>query len=391
VDPSSAFSKQQAGENWSDWKWHLRNRIETLDDLSGLLELNTEEIEGIKKEHGRLRMGITPYFASLIDPKDPGCPLRRQVVPRIEEHEKSSSDMEDPCGEEADSPVPNLVHRYPDRVLLILTDMCISYCRYCTRKRIVGARRRMISEENLEAIYDYIASNRKIRDVLISGGDPLVLGDEVIDSVLSSLRSIRNVEILRIGTRSPVFLPQRITDSLLEVLRKYHPLMMSIHFSHPREITAEVRRACERLADAGIPLGSQTVLLRGINNSSRTIKKLVHQLLTIRVRPYYLYQCDLAVGTGQFRTSIAEGINIIERLRGHTSGYAVPTYVIDAPGGGGKIPLGPSYLIGLAQGKAFLRNYEGNLCEYPEPIDVDRLKLKINRGRGNRLPLLPVT
>ena len=390
MDPGLPTPSQQAGEKWNDWKWQLKNRIETLEDLAGTMKLTAEEIEGIKKERGRLRMAITPYFASLIDPKNPDCPIRRQVVPRIEEHHKSPTDMEDPCGEVDASPVPNLVHRYPDRVLLILTDMCISYCRYCTRKRIVGAKRKLISEEKLKAIYDYIASRKKIRDVLISGGDPLVLGDETIDSVLSSLRAIKHVEILRIGTRAPVFLPQRITDSLLEVLKRYNPLMMSIHFSHPREITPEVREACERLADAGIPLGSQTVLLSGINDNLRTIKKLVHQLLRIRVRPYYLYQCDLAVGTSHFRTSIVNGINIIERLRGHTSGYAVPTYVIDAPGGGGKIPLGPSYLIGLAEGKAIFRNYEGNMFEYPEPIEVDQLRLKINRGGRSIFPPLPV-
>lgn len=384
------ISKQQAGENWHDWKWHLKNRVETLEELSDIIELSAEEIAGIKKEGGRLRMAITPYFASLLDPKNPHCPLRKQVVPRIEEHLSSSTNMEDPCGEVHDSPVPNLVHRYPDRVLLILTDMCISYCRYCTRKRIVGGKRRMISRENLDAIYDYISSHKKIRDVLISGGDPLVLGDETLDSVLSSLRAIKHVEILRIGTRAPVFLPQRITDPLLRMLKKFHPLMMSIHFSHPREITPEVKRACERLADAGIPLGSQTVLLRGINNGARTIKSLVHQLLASRVRPYYLYQCDLAMGTGHFRTSIAEGINIIEKLRGHTSGYAVPTYVIDAPGGGGKIPLGPSYLIGLAQGKAYLRNYEGNLYEYPEPIKASQLRLKIKREARDIAAPIPV-
>lgn len=382
--------KQGAGADWDDWKWQLKNRVTSLEDLSRIINTAPAEIESIKKEQGRLRMAITPYFASLIEPDDPDCPIRKQVVPRIEEHHKSTSSMEDPCGEEADSPVPNLVHRYPDRVLLILTDTCISYCRYCTRKRIVGARRRMLSKENLEAIYDYIASNRKIRDVLVSGGDPLVLDDRTLDDVLARLRAIKHVEILRIGTRAPVFLPQRITDSLLEVLKKYHPLMLSIHFTHPKEITPEVRRACERLADAGIPMGSQTVLLKGINNNYRTIKKLVHQLLMIRVRPYYLYQCDLAVGTCHFRTSIADGINVIEKLRGHTSGYAVPTFVIDAPGGGGKIPLGPAYLIGLADGKAVLRNYEGNIFEYPEPLEASRLRPKINGSDRKVFTAIPV-
>jgi lysine 2,3-aminomutase len=300
--------------------------------------------------------------------------------------------LEDPCGEEKDSPVPRVVHRYPDRVLLIATEACVGYCRYCTRKRIVGRRAQSIDRDQLAKACDYIAGNKKIRDVLISGGDPLSLCDDKIENILKSLRAIKHVEILRIGTRAPVFLPQRITPELVGMLKKYHPVYLSIHFSHHREINAETARACEMLADAGIPLGSQTVLLRNINDNATTIKKLLQELLRIRVRPYYLYQCDLAVGTEHFRTPISTGINIIEKLRGHTTGYAVPTFVVDAPGGGGKIPLSPSYFISLVEGRAVLRNYEGQIFEYPEPMDAKRLKLKLCKNEiPEKTPPLLVT
>ncbi|MCX6354340.1 MAG: KamA family radical SAM protein [Candidatus Aureabacteria bacterium] len=365
--------------DWNNWKWQVKNRVCSLAELSRVLKLTPEEEGGIRREEDRLPMAVTPYFLSLIDPENPECPLRRQVIPRIEEHFLCSRDLEDPCGEEGDTPVPRLVHRYPDRVLVIATDACVSYCRYCTRKRIVGKRPQSIDREQLEKVCDYISGNKRIRDVLVSGGDPLSLCDEKIETILKALRSIRHVEIIRIGTRMPVFLPQRITPALVEMLRKYHPLYASIHFSHPREITPETTRACEMLADGGIPLGSQTVLLRGINDNASTIKKLLQELMMIRVRPYYLYQCDLAVGTEHFRTPISTGINIMEKLRGHTSGYAVPTFVVDSPGGGGKIPLSPSYFIALIEGKAVLRNYEGKIFEYPEPVDSKKIRVKLRR------------
>ncbi len=361
---------------WNDWRWQLRHRVTTLEQLREILELTSEEMEGIERSKGRLALAVTPYFVSLMDPLNPNCPVRRQAIPRMEEFHVAKSDMVDPCGEDKDSPVPGLVHRYPDRVLLLVTDQCAAYCRYCTRRRLVGAHEKSITQGNFEEALKYLRSHRRVRDVLLSGGDPLLLENERLEEILSRLRAIPHLELLRIGTRAPVTLPQRVTPGLVRMLKKYHPLMMSIHFTHPKEITDAVRRACGELADAGIPLGSQTVLLKGINDKPYIMKKLVHELLKIRVRPYYIYQCDLAVGTEHFRTSVATGIQIIEKLRGHTSGYAIPTYVIDAPGGGGKIPVEPDYLVSRGKGKVVLRNYEGRVFEYPEPNIIEFKKAK---------------
>jgi lysine 2,3-aminomutase len=358
-------------KEWNDWRWQLRHRITTLEQLKEVIQLAPDEIEGIKHSKGRLALAVTPYFASLMDPVNPNCPIRRQAIPRAEEFHISKSDMMDPCGEDKDSPVPGLVHRYPDRVLLLVTDQCAVYCRYCTRRRLVGSTERSISQGNFEEVLKYLRSHRKVRDVLLSGGDPLLLENERLEEILSRLRMIPHIELLRIGTRAPVTLPQRITPGLVRMLRKYHPLMMSIHFTHPKEITDAVRRSCSELADGGIPLGSQTVLLKGVNDKPHIMKKLVHELLRIRVRPYYIYQCDLAMGTEHFRTSLATGVQIMEKLRGHTTGYAVPTYVVDAPGGGGKIPIEPVYLVSRGKGKVVLRNYEGRIYEYPEPNIIE--------------------
>jgi lysine 2,3-aminomutase len=338
--------------------------------------LTPEETEGIKHSKGRLALAVTPYFASLMDPTNPNCPIRRQAIPRIEEIRLSKSEMVDPLGEDTHSPVPGLVHRYPDRVLLIVTDQCAVYCRYCTRRRLVGSSEQSITQGNFEEVLKYLKSHRKVRDVLLSGGDPLLLENERLEEMLSRLRAIPHIEVLRIGTRVPVTLPQRITGGLVRMLKKYHPLMISIHFTHPKEITDQVRRACSELADGGIPLGSQTVLLKGINDKPYIMKKLVQELLKIRVRPYYIYQCDLAMGTAHFRTSVATGIQIMEKLRGHTTGYAVPTYVVDAPGGGGKIPLQPDYVVSKGRGKIVMRNYEGRVFEYPEPNIIEFKKTR---------------
>ena len=371
--------KEVSEKEWNDWRWQLRHRITTFEQLKEIIDLTPEEIEGIKHSKGRLALAVTPYFASLMDPINPNCPIRRQAVPRIEELHLSKNDMVDPCGEDKDSPVPGLVHRYPDRVLLLVTDQCAVYCRYCTRRRLVGSHERAITQGNFEEVLKYLKSHRKVRDVLLSGGDPLLLENERLEEILSRLRTIPHIELLRIGTRVPVTLPQRITGGLVRMLKKYHPLMISIHFSHPKEITDQVRRACNDLADGGIPLGSQTVLLKGINDKPYIMKKLVHELLKIRVRPYYIYQCDLATGTEHFRTSVATGIQIIEKLRGYTTGYAVPTYVVDAPGGGGKIPVEPVYLVSRGKGKVVLRNYEGKIFEYPEPNIIEfKKKMKAN-------------
>jgi len=356
---------------WNDWRWQLRHRITTYEQVKEILDLTPEEIEGIKHSKGRLALAVTPYFASLMDPSNPNCPIRRQAIPRIEERHISKNDMVDPCGEDKDSPVPGLVHRYPDRVLLLVTDQCAVYCRYCTRRRLVGTNERSITQGNFEEVLKYLKTHRKVRDVLLSGGDPLLLENERLEEMLSRLRALPHIELLRIGTRVPVTLPQRITGGLVRMLKKYHPIMISIHFTHPKEVTEAVRRACNDLADGGIPLGSQTVLLKGINDKPYIMKKLVQELLKIRVRPYYIYQCDLAIGTEHFRTSIATGIQIIEKLRGHTTGYAVPTYVVDAPGGGGKIPVEPVYLVSRGKGKVVLRNYEGKTFEYPEPNIIE--------------------
>ncbi len=353
--------------DWEDWHWQIKNRITKLDEISQIIRLNPEEEEGIKNARGRLSMAITPYWATLIEPDDPSCPIRRQAVPLKHEFQVGPYEMIDPLAEDADSPAPHLVHRYPDRVLLLATEQCAMYCRHCTRRRIVGHEEHTDNSLNRwDAAIEYIRGNKKIRDVLISGGDPLLLEDEVLDSLLKKITDISHVEFLRIGTRVPVTLPQRITEGLISVFKKYSPLWMSVHFNHPKEITRRTKIACGMLSDSGIPLGSQTVLLNGINDRPYIMRKLMHELLKIRVRPYYIYQCDPVRGTQHFRTPVSVGINIMEKLRGHTSGYAVPTYVIDAPGGGGKIPISPNYILSQAKGKYVLRNYRTKIYTYLE-------------------------
>ncbi|MFA5410829.1 MAG: lysine 2,3-aminomutase [Candidatus Omnitrophota bacterium] len=353
---------------WEDWHWQIKNRICAKEELAKVIRLTSEEEKGIDRATGRLSTAITPYWVTLIDPEDPNCPLRRQAVPVIHESIISPHEMTDPLAEDRDSPAPYLVHRYPDRVLLLATEHCAMYCRHCTRRRLVGehSHKDSNSPSRFDAAVEYIKSNRKIRDVLISGGDPLILEDEDLENLIQKIRSISHVEFLRLGTRVPVTLPQRITENLVAILKKYSPIWISIHFNHPKEITKRSKIACDMLADAGLPLGSQTVLLKGINDRPFIMKKLMHDLLQIRVRPYYIYQCDPVKGTQHFRTPVAVGINIMEKLRGHTSGYAVPTYVIDAPGGGGKIPVGPNYILSQAKGKYVLRNYKGKIYTYLE-------------------------
>ncbi len=352
--------------DWEDWHWQIKNRICTKEALSCVIKLSPQEEAGLDKARGRLSMAITPYWATQMDPEDPDCPIRRQAVPVAAESVVSPHEMTDPCAEDRDSPAPHLVHRYPDRVLLLATDHCAMYCRHCTRRRLVGEHESSSSASRFDQAIEYIKSNKKVRDVLISGGDPLTLEDEEIDDLLGRIRSISHVELLRIGTRVPVTLPQRITEKLVTIFKKHSPVWMSIHFNHPKEITKRCKIACDMLADAGVPMGSQTVLLKGINDRPYVMKKLMHELLQIRVRPYYIYQCDPVRGTQHFRTPVAAGINIMEKLRGHTSGYAVPTYVIDGPGGGGKIPVGPNYTLSQAKGKYVLRNYKGKIYTYLE-------------------------
>ncbi|MGE5421036.1 MAG: KamA family radical SAM protein, partial [Chloroflexota bacterium] len=352
-------------DSWNDWKWQLRNAITGIEDLKKIMKLSDKEIMAINNLKGRLPLRITPYFASLIYDTKTSHPLRRNVIPVVEELIETSSEQSDPLHEKSFSPVKGIVHRYPDRVLFTVTQVCSNYCRYCTRSHSVGKLDKL-GRQDFEKAFSYIAAHKEVRDVLISGGDPLTLTDETLDFILSNIRAIEHVEIIRIGTRVPVVLPQRITDNLVSVLRKYHPLLLSLHFSHPDEITEECAKACNKLADGGFPLGSQTVLLKGINDNVPVMKELMHRLLKIRVRPYYLYQCDLIPGSGHFRTTVKKGIEIIKGLRGFTSGYAVPTFVVDAPGGGGKIPLLPDYVVEHTDERIVLRNYKGVICEYPE-------------------------
>lgn len=353
---------------WGDWRWQLSHRLNTIEELEEIIHLTPEEVAGLSAD-GRFRVDITPYFASLMDPDDPACPIRRQVIPTDREIISFESEMRDSLAEDAHSPVPGLVHRYPDRVLMLVTTQCASYCRFCTRSRIVGDPHAQFNTRNHEAQLAYIAANPVIRDVLLSGGDPLTLPARILENLLERLREIPHVEIIRLGTRVPVFLPQRITPELTDMLHRFHPLWMNIHFNHPKEITPQVEAALARLADAGIPLGSQTVLMAGINDCPNVIMDLVHRLVRNRVRPYYLYQCDLVHGAGHFRTPVAKGIEIMEALRGHTSGYAIPTFVVDAPEGGGKVPLLPQYLLSMSEKRVVLRNYEGFITTYTQPTN----------------------
>ena len=356
-------------EQWNDWKWQVKNRIETLEDLKKYVTLTPEEEEGVKKTLQTLRMAITPYYISLIDPNNPDCPVRKQAVPTAKETYQSPADLLDPLLEDEDSPVPGLTHRYPDRVLLLITDMCSMYCRHCTRRRFAGQKDAESAVDRIDRAIEYIAKTPQVRDVLLSGGDALMVSDERLEYIISRLRQIPHVEIVRIGSRTPVVCPQRITDNLVNMLKKYHPIWLNTHFNHPQEVTKEATEACARLANAGIPLGNQTVLLRGVNDCVNTMKKLMHELVKMRVRPYYIYQCDLSMGIEHFRTPVSKGLEIIEGLRGHTSGYAVPTFVVDAPGGGGKTPVMPQYVVSQSPGRVVLRNFEGVITTYTEPTD----------------------
>jgi lysine 2,3-aminomutase len=355
-------------ERWNDWRWQLSNRVNTVEEIGRVLELTDDERDGLSATD-KFRVDITPYFLSLIDPADPNDPIRRQVIPTACEHEAFTAMMEDSLAEDRHSPVPGLVHRYPDRVLMLVTTQCASYCRYCTRSRIVGDAAQNFNRAEHEAQLEYLRRTPQVRDVLISGGDGLILAPKLLESIIRGLREIPHIEIIRIGSRVPVFLPQRIDDELCEMLAKYHPIWMNLHFNHPNELTPEVARACDKLTRAGIPLGNQSVLLAGINDCVHIMRALVHRLVEFRIRPYYIYQCDLVEGSGHFRTPVGKGIEIMEGLRGHTSGYAVPTYVVDAPGGGGKIPVMPNYLISYSDHKVVLRNFEGYITTYEEPTE----------------------
>jgi len=356
---SPAFS-DVPDEKWNDWRWQLSHRLNTAEEIGKVITLTESERKALNTSN-LFRVDVTPYFISLIDPDDPDDPIRRQIIPRAEEMQAFTAMMEDSLAEDRHSPVPGLVHRYPDRVLMLVTTQCASYCRYCTRARIVGDPTAQFSRQEFELQIEYLKRTPQVRDVLLSGGDPLVLAPKILEEILARLREIPHIEIVRIGSRVPVFMPMRVTDELCTMLQKYHPLWMNIHVNHPAEITKELAEATDKLTRAGIPLGNQAVLLAGVNDNVHIQRHLVQDLVRIRVRPYYLYQCDLVEGAGHFRTPVAKGIEIMEGVRGHTSGFAVPQYIVDAPGGGGKIPVMPNYLLSMSDHKIILRNFEATL------------------------------
>jgi len=373
--PEDKLSKWLSGQghwinipesDWKDWRWQMKNRLTKREHIEKFLSLSEEESKGFEIAAGKLLVSVTPHFFNLIDTVDPNCPIRKQVIPSFLESVTSSLESTDPVGEEGSMPVPGIVHRYPDRILFLVTDRCASYCRYCTRSRLVSNASGYGFRPNYKECIDYIRSNKSIRDVLISGGDPLLLSDEKLDALLSSLAQIEHVEFVRIGSRIPVFMPQRITESLLSSLRRHHNLWMSIHVNHPKECTLELKDACSKIVKTGIPLGNQSVLLKGINDDLQTMRSLIHRLMMMKVRPYYLYQCDLVSGSSHLRTDVKKGVEIIEQLRGHTTGYSIPQFVIDAPGGGGKIPINPNYIKQENKDRIEMKNFEGEIFSYPK-------------------------
>jgi lysine 2,3-aminomutase len=376
------FFPNATGQDWNDWRWQLRNRIRDLEGLERILQLTDEERQAVRRRRGALPVGFTPYYASLLDPVRADQPLRRTMVPTLAEFERAPGEQEDPLGEEAHSPVPGLVHTYPDKALFLVTDFCATYCRYCTRSRLVGAGEFLPDKAQWERCLAYIAARPAIRDVLLSGGDPLILSEDRLEWLIGRLRSIPHVEIIRIGTKIPAVLPQRITPALTRMLRRFHPLWMSLHFTHPDELTPETGRACARLADAGIPLVSQTVLLAGVNDEAAAMKALLVGLLKFRVKPYYLHQCDPVAGSAHFKTPVVRGFEILRSLHGHTTGYAVPHFMIDAPGGGGKIPLAPDYVVDRDAEALRLLNYQGRMYFYPEPAALRTAGDQVTRATG---------
>lgn len=356
---------------WMDWRWQLRHRLSNLDDIGAWVDLEPEERAALEVAPDKFRVGITPYYASLIDPGHPHCPVRMQVVPRLGELNVEAGELLDPLGEDAHRPVSAIFHRYPDRCLLLALDRCAIYCRHCNRRRLVGQAESAISRSDLDAAVDYIRRTPAIRDVLVSGGDPLTLATGKLEEILAAVRAIPHVEVIRIGTRVPVVLPMRVDDELCAMLRRYHPLYINTHFNHPKELTPLAREACAKLADAGVPLGNQTVLLRGVNSSARVLRRLFTELLRARVKPYYLFQGDVAEGTGHLRTRVETAVALMEQLRGHISGMAIPHLVIDTPGGMGKVPVGPEYVLERGPAAWKLRNYEGQEVSYPQPVAED--------------------
>ncbi|MFC1936248.1 lysine 2,3-aminomutase [Chloroflexota bacterium] len=360
-------------EQWEDWRWQIANRIVSVDQLSEVINLTEEERSVISRSLNTLRMAITPYYASLMDPDDPRCPIRMRAVPTLPESEVVSEDLLDPLHEDVDSPAPGLTHRYPDRVLLLITDQCSMYCRHCTRRRYAGETDQPMKRDKIDEAIDYIRQTPGVRDVLLSGGDPFTFSTERLEEIIARLYEIDHVEMIRYGTATPIVLPQRIDDELVNILKKYQPVWVNVHYNHPKELTPRSREALAKLADAGCAIGNQSVLMRGLNDCAYIIKELCQRLVENRVRPYRLYQCDLSRGISHFRTSIGKGIEIIEHLSGHTTGFAVPEFVVDLPGGGGKTPVHPRYMIGQSDREVIFRNYEGVIAKYVEPEDTSSL------------------
>ena len=366
-----AFGVSEGSPEWNDWRWQYRNRICGVDELSRVVDMSDDEKNSMAECLAKFRMAITPYYASLMDPGDPRDPIRMQAVPSACETSVYPWEMSDPLDEDGASPVKNIVHRYPDRALFLVTKCCATYCRHCTRRRFVGEEDGAISEGEIDEAVEYIRRTPSIRDVLVSGGDPLTISDERLETIMERLRSVGHIEIIRIGTRVPVTLPMRVTPELLAMLKKYQPVWINTHFNHAVELTPESMRACGRIVDAGIPLGNQSVLLKGVNDDAETIKELMLKLVKARIRPYYLYQCDLIRGLEHFRTDVRTGIEIMRHLIGNISGFAVPTFVIDAPGGGGKIPINPDYLVSVDDNEVIMKNYLGKTYKYPQPSALD--------------------
>ncbi|MCL1848522.1 MAG: KamA family radical SAM protein [Clostridiales bacterium] len=361
------FHTSPDSKEWADWKWQYRNRITDVEALAEILPLSDKDKQEIATSLSHFRMAITPYFLSLVDPEDPCCPLRLQSIPSLAETMVQPWETKDPLNEDEDSPAPYIVHRYPDRALFLVTRQCAMYCRHCVRKRHVGEEDVLINHEERDRVIAYIAAKPEIRDVLISGGDPLTMDDGPLEDIIARLRAIPHVEIIRIGSRVPAVLPMRVTPSLLAMLRKYHPLWMNVHFNHPKELTPAAVKACADIADAGIPLGNQSVLLRGVNDDLDTMKTLLLRLVQARVRPYYIYQCDLFEGSEHFRTKVETGMEIIRGLTGAISGFAIPRFVIDAPNGGGKVPINPDYIVSIDEKRIEMQNYLGKTYVYPQP------------------------
>lgn len=357
--------------DWNDWKWQLKNQVTTVKGLMEIVPLSAEDKKGFEKAFKESRFAVTPYYLSLVDKDDPYCPIRLQCIPKINETYRAEADIYDPLGEDADSPVPRLVHRYPDRVLFLVSEICSMYCRFCTRRRMVLDKTGdQLKKEHAKGL-EYIRTHKEVRDVILSGGDALMLDPAQLEYLLSELRKIKHIEIIRVASRTPCVFPQRVTKEFVDIIKKFQPIYFMTHFNHPYEFTPASREACARIVDAGIPMMNQSVLLRKINSSPAVMKKLTHELLKARVKPYYIYQCDLAEGIEHFRTPVGNGLKIMEYLRGHTSGLALPTLVVDAPGGGGKVPIMPNYLLTQTNERTVIRNYRGMMSAYTEPHDID--------------------